>query len=88
MLIQVFEKLLRISMIWVDLERLIRHLVALLKLSFLEHKQGYIKARLEEIVSDLARLQVIILRLIDVASAELQDSQIIKRLGMIRVMTH
>ena len=88
MLIQVLEKFLRISVIWVDLQRLISHLVALLKLSLLEHEQGSVEARLEEIVSNLARLKVVILRLVDVSSAELQDSQIIKGLCMIWVMTH
>ena len=88
MLIQVLEKFLRISVIWVDLQRLISHLVALLELSLLEHEQGSVEARLEEIVGDLARLQIVILRLVDVTSAELQDSQVIKGLCMIRVMTH
>ena len=88
MLIQILEELLGISVIWVDLQRLIGHLVALLELSLLEHEEGCVEARLEEIVGDLARLQVVILRLVNVASAELQNSQVIKGLCMIRVMTH
>ena len=88
MLVQILEKLLRISMIWVDLQRLIGHLIALLELSLLEHEQGCVEARLEEIVGYLTRLQVVILRLIDVASAELQDSQVIKGLCMIWVVAH
>ena len=71
MLVQIFEKLLRVSMIWVYLQRLIRHLVALLELALLKHQQTRIEARFEQVVRDLTCLYIVVLRLIYVPPSQL-----------------
>ncbi len=71
MLVQVLQQLLRIRMLWKNLQRLIRHLETLLELSLLEKKESRIVTRLEEESCDAGSLLKIAFSLVDVSLAEL-----------------
>ena len=74
-------------MIRVYLLSLNSHLVAFLELSLLKHKQRPVKARFKQEIGYLRCLQVVILGLVDIAASQFKHSEVVIRLGMVRVMT-
>jgi len=73
-------------MLRVDLNRLVRHGIALLEFTLLKHKERGIEARLEEVVRDLGRLQVVVLGLLNIASSKFEDSEVVEALGVVRIV--